>query len=77
MDLSNFHEIKSKQNDDICRICFESISTQANPLVSLCKCIGSVRYIHFECLKDWKSNKITKDKSPNCLFYSYTEPNCC
>jgi hypothetical protein len=36
-----------------------------------------VQFIHFECLKDWRFSSVKRDKSPNCLFYSYTEPDCC
>lgn len=59
-----------------CRICFENMDSVENPLLSLCKCSGSVKYIHYECLKDWVSNNIKKEKSSNCFFYSYFEPKC-
>ena len=33
--------------DKVCRICFENSNDSINPLVSLCKCSGTVKYIHF------------------------------
>ena len=35
-----------------CRICMEGENT-SSPLLSPCKCSGSIRYIHEECLKTW------------------------
>jgi hypothetical protein len=75
--LSKTQEMKAKESEEICRVCFEGSSTSENPLVSLCKCKGSVKFIHYECLKDWRYNSVRKDRTPNCLFYSYTEPDCC
>jgi len=28
-----------------------------DPLISCCKCAGSVGYIHYNCLKKWLDNK--------------------
>ncbi|CAD8138991.1 unnamed protein product [Paramecium octaurelia] len=36
-----------------CRICFSSKASEINPLISPCKCEGSVKYIHLECLQKW------------------------
>ena len=36
-----------------CRICLISFSTEKNNLVRPCKCSGSIKYIHEECLKTW------------------------
>ncbi|OMJ86982.1 hypothetical protein SteCoe_11378 [Stentor coeruleus] len=38
--------------EKICRICMEP-ENQENPLLSPCKCSGTIRYIHEECLKTW------------------------
>ncbi|OMJ83687.1 hypothetical protein SteCoe_15358 [Stentor coeruleus] len=35
-----------------CRICMEP-ENQENPLLTPCKCSGTIRYIHEECLKTW------------------------
>ena len=47
-----------------------------NPLVSLCKCMGTVKYIHYDCLKDWISKGVVRQQQNNTLFYSYQEPKC-
>jgi E3 ubiquitin-protein ligase DOA10 len=33
-----------------CRFCWCDGTTKENPLVTPCKCIGSVKFIHIECL---------------------------
>lgn len=40
-----------------CRFCFGEEDTEFNPLISPCKCLGSVHLIHFMCLKTWLSRK--------------------
>ena len=34
-----------------CRICFGNNEEPDNPLINPCACDGSVKYIHFACLK--------------------------
>ena len=44
----------------ICRICYaeeEPVSDFNNPLVQPCKCSGSLKYIHLNCLKHWLNTK--------------------
>jgi hypothetical protein len=37
----------------LCKICWGTDQTTENPLLTSCKCDGSVKYTHFECLKHW------------------------
>jgi len=32
--------------------------SEDNPFVCPCKCEGSVKWIHFKCLKQWLDNKM-------------------
>jgi len=52
--------ILNKKN---CRICFLNESNDSNPLLSPCKCDGSLKYIHYKCLKNWINTKINNDSS--------------
>lgn len=36
-----------------CKVCWDKDSTEENPLLNSCQCDGSVRYIHYNCLKYW------------------------
>ena len=49
-DISGNSE-KNSTSRPTCRICYLLNSNIENPLVSPCKCNGSMKYIHFKCLK--------------------------
>lgn len=49
-----------------CRICFESEETPENPLISPCKCTGSMRYIHRSCLDEWRVNSFNPKALVGC-----------
>ena len=46
----------------MCRICLENEDNEENggsenPLINPCKCIGSMKYVHFKCLRSWTDKK--------------------
>lgn len=57
----------------ICRICLseQTARTKAeNPLISPCKCDGTMKYIHAECLWEWLLSKWTmKENGFSCSYY--------
>lgn len=50
----------------ICRICLcEEEDRSGNPLITPCKCAGTMKYIHIECLREWLNSKSTfKESNP-------------
>lgn len=42
---------------EFCRVCFGREGGERNPLLNLCKCAGSVKHIHYQCLKRWVSTR--------------------
>ncbi|OMJ83438.1 hypothetical protein SteCoe_15604 [Stentor coeruleus] len=38
--------------EKLCRICFEH-ENESNPVICPCRCNGTMKYIHEECLKSW------------------------
>lgn len=42
--------------EELCRICYSEINpvTRKKDLIAPCKCSGSVKYVHFTCLKLWR-----------------------
>ena len=60
-DITNNSNIKS--NNKLCRICYGEDSTEENPLIYPCICSGSMKYIHYDCLKNWLNSKIEEDIS--------------
>ena len=64
-------------SDDIqCKICWDNTSTAENPLLNSCQCSGSVRYIHYECLKYWLKQKMAKKEEANLISYSWKQFEC-
>ena len=52
-------QYSSINTDDICRICLSPSSIEG-PLISLCRCKGSVKYYHLACIKQWIETKKCK-----------------
>ncbi|XP_059938132.1 probable E3 ubiquitin-protein ligase MARCHF10 [Mesoplodon densirostris] len=57
--LEEDSEEDSKEEGDLCRICQIAGGSPANPLVEPCGCVGSLRFVHSECLKRWLKARIT------------------
>jgi hypothetical protein len=69
--------IDPKLKPDIqCKVCWEKTSTQENPLLNSCQCDGSVRYIHYDCLKFWLKQKMVKKEEPNLISYTWKQFEC-
>ena len=64
--------MNKKQKTYRCRICFCDGNFEGiNPLISPCKCSGSVKYIHLNCLRKWLTSKITTKVSSTNDIYCY------
>ena len=59
-----------------CRLCYQDESTILDPLLSPCKCSGSMKFIHYSCLKQSIKQKIQIRKEENCDLY-YFKNYCC
>ena len=79
-DLSNndLNDYKNNLNENkfICRICYRNESNINDPLISPCKCSGSMSYIHFKCLKSCIEAKIHKKKDEKYEIYTWKSFNC-
>lgn len=38
-----------------CRFCLEETNSRDNPLLAPCRCIGSIQFVHEQCLDKWRS----------------------
>ena len=56
--------IKNKKSN-VCRICFGNDTSLDNPLICPCTCKGSMKYIHYICLKNWLNSKIESEMDPS------------
>lgn len=43
----------------MCRYCYDHTLEPNNPIVYPCDCEGSLKYVHFACLKLWVDSKKT------------------
>lgn len=59
-----------------CRICYRGENSVSNPLVSPCKCVGSMKYIHYNCLKKCIEVKLQRKTDENYLFLSWKNFEC-
>lgn len=55
---------EAKENE-ICRVCYGDNHDEKNPLISICNCSGSVKFIHVNCLEKWiyTKMKVTTNKN--------------
>jgi hypothetical protein len=44
----------------------EETNKKVNPLIKPCKCSGSMKYIHYECLLHWLKTKVLINKNSYC-----------
>ncbi|XP_030076883.1 putative E3 ubiquitin-protein ligase MARCHF10 [Microcaecilia unicolor] len=51
-------EEESEEEGDLCRICQIAGGSPTNPLLEPCQCMGSLQFVHQECLKRWLKVKI-------------------
>ena len=73
---NHYNDNNKNKKVKICRICYlEEYDKYNNPLIKPCKCSGSMKYIHYECLLHWIKTKISVESSSyssNELLSVYT-----
>ena len=75
---NNINKNKNKKNK-LCRVCYSDEKEVDSPLISPCKCMGGLKYIHLSCLRNWISARaILKSNESNdeCLKYEINQVNC-
>jgi hypothetical protein len=71
---SNFDDLKS--TNFMCRICFSDENEKEDPLISPCKCRGSMMYVHLKCLRQWLSRNENKKIAPHVTSYTWKAFHC-
>ena len=49
-----------------CRICFENNNSEENPLLSPCRCSGTSKYVHLNCIQTWRRTNINTQYLTKC-----------
>ena len=52
-------ETEENKENSPCRICLGDIGTSIDPLICPCKCAGTMKYVHLNCLKEWIKSKVS------------------
>ena len=69
--------VESVEGSEVqCKVCWSTEQTRHNPLLNSCKCDGSVRFIHYECLKFWLKQKMAVKEEPNQVSYIWKQFEC-
>jgi hypothetical protein len=53
-------------DDIICRFCLMNDVEKENPFLSPCNCIGTLRYVHRQCLDNWRNLTTVPDNRRLC-----------
>ncbi len=61
---------------DVCRICRSESNAPENPLISACKCSGSIKYIHADCMRAWYQSKMLSRSTPAAKTYTVKGLEC-
>ncbi|OMJ69531.1 hypothetical protein SteCoe_32724 [Stentor coeruleus] len=72
----NWAEVSETPGEKVCKICCSEEFSEEDPLVSLCKCSGTMKYIHFTCLKNWLKCKVTTKALGNVSTYQWSDFVC-
>eukprot|EP00347_Sterkiella_histriomuscorum_P013132 403365890 len=59
-----------------CRICLDDTETEENPFITPCKCSGSMKFIHLQCLREWLDSKRVSQKLEGIYSYYWEELAC-
>lgn len=59
-----------------CRICLSEAFSSDNPLISPCRCKGTMKYIHLSCLQMCLKSKINTRSTESVLSFSWKTMSC-
>lgn len=65
-------EESDEDEGDICRICQMGEESACNPLIQPCGCLGSLQYVHQECIKRWLCSKVSSGKRERTLAPTFS-----
>ncbi|OUM68137.1 hypothetical protein PIROE2DRAFT_19919 [Piromyces sp. E2] len=64
----NEHSTANEVDNRVCRICFGGVNDvlESGKLISPCKCKGSMKYVHVNCLNEWRLTSANKSSYYQC-----------
>lgn len=72
----NEENTQEGQEKSACRICLSDVQTLEDPLISPCKCAGTMRFIHLGCLKEWLKSKVSAKVTEKGMSFHIKDLTC-
>ena len=73
----DYTKIENKIEEKSCRICLCAEDDPVdNPIICPCSCQGSIKYIHYECIREWLEGKKHKKETPFVNSYIWRGLEC-
>jgi hypothetical protein len=79
-------KLTTQSDEELCRICWGADGEDENgqkleegdinPLISPCKCNGTMGQIHLKCLRGWLSTKRTKKEHKKQMIFKFKKLDC-
>ena len=70
LSRSSCNITKNENEPILCKICYEP-ADEEKTLSKPCRCQGSMKYIHLQCLKHWVGDKDVMEVKPSCEICKY------
>ncbi|CAI2385725.1 unnamed protein product [Moneuplotes crassus] len=67
---------EQEKEDFLCRICLSSVQSKEDPFISPCNCSGTMKYIHFSCIKEWMDSKKSINGGDNYQRITWKDVKC-
>jgi hypothetical protein len=78
---NNIVDLQEKEDkpatvEDVCKICFGVEETSDNPLLSICRCTGTMKFVHYFCLKTWLHSNVIERITSQVISCYWKTFNC-
>jgi len=68
---------KESTAENLCKIClYDKSEFDDDPLISPCKCIGSVKHVHLKCMQNWVKSKLNMQQNRNIVTIFWKNLQC-
>lgn len=80
MNVELTNVIKEENGEHVgelpCRICLSECFTDDNPLMSLCTCSGTMKFIHLNCIQNWLKSRLNVRQSGQSISFYWKNFDC-
>lgn len=66
----------TEEPDDQCRVCMVQERSNEDPLLCVCNCRGTLKFIHLNCLQHIINSRSYTDNFRNCTTFNWHDLNC-